>query len=1264
MLSDCRFYWLIGVLLPYALPLIAQNDKAVEVYPVRVNHKVGFIKFYPEEDTVYLDTLILPRYDYIAEERLPWNTMGKEGEPSPFRLYELDQRVGLLDSYLQEVLPNRYKRIRPLTAQFLALEEDALFQLFSRDGRSYFDGDRYHDICPDGIDESTGQMRFFVKQGMYWGLRRADGKELFAPRFLRVLPTTTPGFYKVRLESGTLEGWKVADKGGRVLNLPPAQDVVVLNRSVVALKDEKARWTVYRNRSGVWEPIKGPLRQIDRLDKRCAVMHRLQPEGIVLWDFEQNKELWAKPAVPQTEANKPARKFQFTERPYPYYPWVYPLGEGQYVLCEEGTATGFKERLIDAKGEGRSMAYSCILPTAQEGVYKVNQSGYWGLISPQYWGEDLVPCQYFDIGPFENNVTIVLSKHGEGALFIRKGQLDSIPAVHDAIERSGGDYLAKLGETVVIYKLSEEGAFTETALFDGLSMVAQNTSRMKEAAAKAKERPPAYFPARVDFGKLAAEKRDGELHLVKTKRQNGRVKEIWRDTLPLSDWPAQLRQTVADSVFYYYENSRIRPSSSGIADGLAGQVKPIRFYHLGKRQPIPTPEIIGLRPFDSAYAYTAFLTPDGQMGLIDRYGNQCRQNGQPLRYTYIGPFEAGRARVCVDAQWHFTGQQEKPPQPYKFSLGSPPALRGSLRVRRAQGVKLPYLGNMFLTDQPGRERHWGYIDAQGRWLMKVEAGYIENYHWQDSTAIIACANGERDAYGHPDASQGLLDYQGNRMLPCRYKRISRLQSYYLLTVGNTPTFFFTQLGHEIFVNPTRPRPFSEGMAQFRAANGKWGYVNQAGEVIIPPQFSKCRPFSDGLALVADSSGQCSYIDRQGQIAFRTSFTARQWLGLGDFHQGRAWFKEKGWSWGLFDREGKALDAPKPMLNLSDVERPAEEAPYPLPMDFQHGLAVVQFLTAEGQPYAAALDTSGRVVFEDKGIHRLLPFCPQGVTKYQTEPDGYYGLIGADGKRLCPPLYQQIGAFSEGLAAVQAKDGRWGYLGRDGKLALPAIYQKAQAFSEGLAAVKRRPGLGWQYIDRQGEVALPGPFEQASGFEEGVALVRHEQRRMVIDQAGLPMEFSEGEPAFFSEGILGIELPGGKRQGDALVPGYYADASGNNIFGQAYAGMGPFTLGVAKVRPLSENKLNQRPLGAINRRGVMVVPPKYRMLHIQPDGNIIINPQRFFGLANKNGEVLLPPQFDRINLMKEGNLCKVERGEKIGYYLLEEGRAREAWPLQH
>jgi hypothetical protein len=1260
-----RLSLLLLALVLSALPSAAQeNDDAVEVYPVRINHKVGFIKFYPAEDTVYLDTVIVPRYDYIAEENLPWNTIDKKGASSPYRLYELDERVGLLDTYLQEVLPNRYKRIRPLSEDYFALEEDSLFQLYDKKGTLLLNGDRYQDICLESVEEASGQMRFYVKKGMLWGLRRADGQTLLPPRFLRLLPAGTPGFYKVRLKNDDKQGWKIANQQGQILKLPPAQDVVVLNQNTVALRDDKARWVVMKKQKGKWEEIKGPLQHIVRLNGQCAVLHRMQPEEVVFWDFKNGKELWSKPAILRTGENTPSIKYQYTERPYGYYPWIYPLNEHYHIYCEGGTTEGFIERLIDNKGNGVSPAFGCILPTAKEDLYKVNRNGYWGLIAPRYWGNDMIACTYFDIAPFEQDVSIVLASSGVGAFSFRNGVLDSIPAVHDQVERSGKNYLAKMGDQVVLYELGADNQFAESAIFDGLSIVAQNTSRIKEAKAQPKAGVASYSPVPLDFGDLSVKNDNGVLLLIKMDRRDGRDEERWREPVPIPNLPPHLYETVDDQVFYYYEKAVARPTAEGISVGLANEVQPVRFYDLGERQSIPTPEIISIRPFDSAYQHTAFLTPDGQMGLIDRHGRECIQNGKPLRFTYIGPFQAGRARVCADAAWQFLKKGDDPPQPYKFSLGSPFKLRAELGIRQGSQAKTPFEGQLFLTDAPNKQRRWGYIDQQGRWLMEVDAGYVDDFHWQDSTAIFAKENGERDPYGHPDASYGVLNYDGSILLNCEYQHISRLADHYLMTVGNTPTFFFTQRGHEIFVNPTRMRPFSDGMAQFRDSNGLWGYVSQKGEVAIPAQYKKVRPFSDGLALVADSTGQCVYIDKQGRVAFRTAFTERQWRGLGDFHAGRAWFKGKGWSWGFYDRTGHTAFPPKAMLNLSTINMPKEEEAYILPLDFQQQLAAVQFVTAGGQTYAAVLDTSGQIVFEDKGLYRILPFNSHGIAVYQASKGSLYGLLKADGERLCPPLYKRIGNFSEGLAPAQTAEGQWGFLQTDGSLAIPAKYTQAEPFSEGLAAVRTSPYSGWQYINSKGGEVIPGPFDQASTFEEGIALVQYKKQSLVIDRAGLPLDINDGQPAFFSEGLLGINRPALKKQAMSSRPSFYADASGNNVFGQEYAEITPFQLGVAKVRPVSEENQARRPLGAINKRGVMVVPPKYRMLHIQPDGNIIINPQRFYGLANKKGEILLPPQFDRIDLMKEEGVYRVERGEKIGYYLMRGSEAEEVWPLRN
>ena len=41
--------------------------------------------------------------------------------------------------------------------------------------------------------------------------------------------------------------------------------------------------------------------------------------------------------------------------------------------------------------------------------------------------------------------------------------------------------------------------------------------------------------------------------------------------------------------------------------------------------------------------------------------------------------------------------------------------------------------------------------------------------------------------------------------------------------------------------------FCNGLALVREQNGKAGFINKAGEMVIPPQFSSASNFSDGIA---------------------------------------------------------------------------------------------------------------------------------------------------------------------------------------------------------------------------------------------------------------------------------------------------------------------------------------------------------------------------------------------------------------------------------
>jgi hypothetical protein len=63
--------------------------------------------------------------------------------------------------------------------------------------------------------------------------------------------------------------------------------------------------------------------------------------------------------------------------------------------------------------------------------------------------------------------------------------------------------------------------------------------------------------------------------------------------------------------------------------------------------------------------------------------------------------------------------------------------------------------------------------------------------------------------------------------------------------------------------------FREGLAAVKI-DGKWGFIDRAGLLKIPPRFEGVEAFSDSLA-IAYVRGQSFYIDRNGQTRIAGPF---------------------------------------------------------------------------------------------------------------------------------------------------------------------------------------------------------------------------------------------------------------------------------------------------------------------------------------------------------------------------------------------------------
>ena len=76
-----------------------------------------------------------------------------------------------------------------------------------------------------------------------------------------------------------------------------------------------------------------------------------------------------------------------------------------------------------------------------------------------------------------------------------------------------------------------------------------------------------------------------------------------------------------------------------------------------------------------------------------------------------------------------------------------------------------------------------------------------------------------------------------------------------------------------------PEVWSEGVS-VRVEGAACGYIDEKGEFVIPPKFSRAEPFHDGLARVsAGRNGKWGFIGRDGKYAFREKF-----IDAGDFFE--------------------------------------------------------------------------------------------------------------------------------------------------------------------------------------------------------------------------------------------------------------------------------------------------------------------------------------------------------------------------------------------
>lgn len=187
--------------------------------------------------------------------------------------------------------------------------------------------------------------------------------------------------------------------------------------------------------------------------------------------------------------------------------------------------------------------------------------------------------------------------------------------------------------------------------------------------------------------------------------------------------------------------------------------------------------------------------------------------------------------------------------------------------------------------------YWGALDKQNNTLIPFEydgildfnegialaikkgkAGYIDIYN----NVIIPfmydkclCDHSENMFAVRQDGKFGFLDNKGNIIIPFLYEVVGNFNEGYCAVRVSNKYFFIDRFGRKVTQSYEDVSYFSFGIAGVKK-DGKWGYINTKGNLIVPFIYDDVDPVVFGYARVKKGD-KYGFIDSEGNIIIEPKY---------------------------------------------------------------------------------------------------------------------------------------------------------------------------------------------------------------------------------------------------------------------------------------------------------------------------------------------------------------------------------------------------------
>lgn len=257
---------------------------------------------------------------------------------------------------------------------------------------------------------------------------------------------------------------------------------------------------------------------------------------------------------------------------------------------------------------------------------------------------------------------------------------------------------------------------------------------------------------------------------------------------------------------------------------------------------------------------------------------------------------------------------------------------------------------------------------------------------------------------------------------------------------------------------------------------RYGYIDTTGKEVIPMKYSGASNFLGGVAQVVPlQGGNTLMIDKMGQMPTVGPNSLGWKFAVNDGSKGwSTWTQEDmvmsavqqagngPWKYGFWNMQGKIVVPAK----------------YDYATFYTNGKASLR----DGKDWLVA-DKSGNLQKMGR---------PSGVTVVDGYSDNGMALVKQDNTCKDP-----VKAWSKTSAPILERlcIDAYGFADASGRLVIPPVYAKATQFSEGLAAAgkpvncqKDRCNIRYTYVDASGKEIMPTSFARAEPFHGGLAAV--------------------------------------------------------------------------------------------------------------------------------------------------------------------------------